>query len=520
MSSYFDRLAGFKQTKKFVAGDIDAALESLRSTLEKDVEGFEDKREAARSERVERAERDLDYFARTYFPHYCRSDRSEMMAEIDALYERSQARMVWGTYRGAAKTARYTVIANVWHCLFPAKLPAPFIVIGTADEILAKGYTGSIQVELESNTRLLQDFGSQKGKGSSKKWQEGNFTTAKGVHVLARGMGQRVRGLFKGGWRPGLIDLDDIEDNDLVRSPDQIEKTILWIEQECIPALEVGGHFHFKGNYFGEGTVLDHFRNKPDWWFWKLYPLRGKDGRSTWPSRYPDADVTKLEAELGSDNFEKEYQCNPVTKTSIFRAAWLKPWIERPDLAQLRLFAFADASAKGGEENDFKAFITLGAAQSGRMYVLDAFIRHCSMWEFLRAIVERYIVWHQVTIGFETNCFQSLILEMLPVIEKEYGIMLPTRGIDNTTNKILRISEMAAPMERGVFEFKPWAEPADEDMKELIKQIKFFGRKNVNDDGPDAMHGAWRLAKEFLAARGGAVKSAKKRESHRWSAQY
>ena len=80
-----------------------------------------------------------------------------------------------------------------------------FIMIISDSRKQAIGFTLPILLELETNTRILHDFGDMKGRP----WSRGDFVTSAGVRVLARGRGEKVRGLKNRQFRPDKALVDD-----------------------------------------------------------------------------------------------------------------------------------------------------------------------------------------------------------------------------------------------------------------------------------------------------------------------
>ena len=91
----------------------------------------------------------------------------------------------------------------------------------------AASFLEAIKVELESNPRLMADFPGQCGEG--RVWNVGTIITASNVKIQAFGAGKRMRGLRHGPHRPDLVLLDDLENDENVRSPEQRDKLEGWL---------------------------------------------------------------------------------------------------------------------------------------------------------------------------------------------------------------------------------------------------------------------------------------------------
>lgn len=96
----------------------------------------------------------------------------------------------------------------------------------------------NIKAELESNERLIEVFGSiVPERQSSLRWTQDEAQTTSGVFITARGRGGQVRGLNNKGNRPDDVTVDDLEDEESVGTPEQLNKTLDWTLKALLPVL-------------------------------------------------------------------------------------------------------------------------------------------------------------------------------------------------------------------------------------------------------------------------------------------
>jgi len=146
---------------------------------------------------------------------------------------------------------------------------------------------------------------------------------------------------------------------------------------------------------------------------------------------------------------------------------------------------------ESGRSADYKATVTVGVdRRTGIIYVLDAFIKHCSIDAMLKAIYVRYQEFHPTQMGLESNVFQKLLLRDFDRISREMGFFLPIRGVEHRVAKESRIASLSPLVERGIIRFQK----GQGDQNLLIEQLIYFPTPSVNDDGPDALEGAVKLA--------------------------
>lgn len=83
-----------------------------------------------------------------------------------------------------------------------------FLTVGI-NELRATILLQDLQVQFESNNRIVKDFGMQKAYGS---WSDGHFETTDRCNFMALGIDQPFRGLKANGVRLEYVSIDDVED--------------------------------------------------------------------------------------------------------------------------------------------------------------------------------------------------------------------------------------------------------------------------------------------------------------------
>ena len=237
-----------------------------RSQIEAEVDGF-----AAdpieRSQRRKLADADLEFFARTYFPHYVKHANAVLH---DFLYRRLPEIADNGVGdheaiaapRGNAKSTLVTQIFVIW-CLVTGRKHYPVIVMDALDQALPM--LEAIKAELEYNPRLMMDFPDATGPG--RVWQTGTILTKNDAKVQAFGSGKRMRGLRHGPHRPDLVIGDDLENDENVRSPEQRDKLQSWLTKtvlslgpadDSMDVIIIGTILHYD-------SVLNRLLDNPLW---------------------------------------------------------------------------------------------------------------------------------------------------------------------------------------------------------------------------------------------------------------
>jgi predicted phage terminase large subunit-like protein len=191
---------------------------------------------------------------------------------------------------------------------------------------------------------------------------------------------------------------------------------------------------------------------------------------------------------MGSLAFNKEKQNDPKDDEGLFREDWLRTY--HPDELTgktLTVAGFLDPSLASGESGDYKAVISVGLdPQTQTFYVLDAFIKRCSMDQLIRAVLTRQARYHYLVFGIEDNLFQRLLLDEFARASREAQIVLPLKGVTHRLAKETRLAGLSPLVERGLLRFNP----SHSDQSTLIEQLLHFPSPSVHDDGPDALEAA------------------------------
>jgi predicted phage terminase large subunit-like protein len=465
--------------------------DQILGRLFREVSAFEDTSEAAKAARRERGRTDHFYFYQTYLPHYFSSPSApfhhELVAQVDRRPGPGEVVIpaVTAAPRGFAKSTDVSFGYSLHQICYALR---HFIILGSDTEDLASDLTGYLYLELLYNERLRCDF----GELVRDNWAVDDFVALNDVRVKARGRGQRVRGLKHKNWRPDLVILDDMENDQNVRNPDLVKKLLDWITGTVYSSLEVNGSLLWVGTILARKSALYiaiHSDEEPYCnWRRRIYRAIQPDGTSLWPEKYPMATLMQQKAAMGSLAFNREKMNDPVNEGGVFQEDWLRYYYPA-DLTgkHLVVAGFFDPSIGTSESADYKAILTIGLDRREMIYyVLDAYIRKGSLDEAIRVAFVRHEQWNYWLFGVEDNLFQRLLLREFDRLALERGVRLPVRGVTQKTAKETRVSRLSSWVERGQIRFCKGQ--GNQDL--LIEQMLYFPSKTVHDDGPDALEGA------------------------------
>lgn len=515
-------------TPKQASDDLAAFAANLRQRIEAQVTGF-DPDPAACAARRKRATADFDTFVNTYFPHYIRSPhKSELhkylfrrLVEIVGS-DKSETDAI-AAPRGEAKSTLVSQLFVLW-CLVTGRKKYPVIVMDSIDQ--AYPMLEAIKAELEFNPRLSMDFPEATGQG--RVWQSGTIVTRGDAKVQVAGSGKKLRGLRHGPHRPDLCVLDDIENDEQVRNPEQRDKLQSWLTKTVLPLGGAVGKYDvvYIGTILHYDSVLSRtLANKmwrtarfrallqwPDrmdlWDTWEaLLRSAGEEEASlfymknatqmelgavvSWLAR-PVLALMKIRARDGHDAFDSEYQNDPVAGDNAPFSGCIQFWVNR--LSDWIFYGACDPSlGKAGASRDPSALLVGGMNRAtGVLDVVEAQIKKRLPDRIIEDVIELQGLYKCVLWAVETVQFQEFLRTELIKRSAARGVPVPARAVQPNSDKLLRIESLQPHVRNGLIRLHP-------NQQTLIDQLRHFPKAD-HDDGPDALHMLWTIATSGLAS--------------------
>ena len=405
-------------------------------------------------------------------------------------------RVAIGAPRGHAKSTCMTFFYPLYMALYEKK---KFIVIISASEDSAKKFLRRIRTELEANPLINYAFNSQR----SPKWSETEITLNNGCTIIAKGRGAQMRGLLSGATRPDLIILDDLEDDELVRS--QMRRLDLedWFNGAVMPTLAArSGSIVYVGTVLHEDSLLNRLLNP------SLYPdftqkkyaaiVQDPEPHALWPEHISLAKLESIkEAAIARDklaNFYMEYLNDPIpAESAVFKSEFFQYFEDLPPRNELLVEVFIDLGGGSTKKSaDPTSMVVLCLDKHNTIFIND-YINDKMGVDTKRiadAMFELYGKYKPSKFTIEKTVATNMIMQALNAEMIKRGTHLnveyvtPTRGsADRRGNmsdgKYQRIAAMQAAFKLGVIKMRPW-------MTELKEQLQAFPRA-AHDDLTDAL---------------------------------
>jgi len=513
-------------TRREFLESIGKLAAGFRQKIEAEVDGFAADA-AAGVERRTRAQDDLEFFARTYFPHYVKRANSVLhdwlYRELPAMAQRADSQcLAIAAPRGEAKSTLTTQIFVLWCVLTGRKR---YVIIGMDAFDQAAIMLEAIKAELEVNPRLRLDF--PEASGAGRVWNAGVIVTSNNAKIEAVGSGKRIRGRRHGPWRPDLFIGDDLENDENVRTPEQRDKLMAWLTQAVLKLGGAGEKFDAVviGTLLHYDSVLARLLNNPLWrsvrfkaliqwpermdlWdAWEAvlreagpeaarawYQARAADMEAgavvSWPAGRPLYELMLIRARDGHAAFDSELQNDPVAGDNAPFAGVLDGpgcwWHTLPD--GLVYYGAVDPSlGRQGASRDPSAILVGGMDRcSGVLYVVEARIARRLPDRIIEDVIQLHARYRCAAWAVEAVQFQEFLRTELVKRSAARGAPVPARAVRPLADKLLRIETLQPHLANGLIRLHPA-------QTMLIEQLRHFPKAD-HDDGPDALHMLWTLA--------------------------
>ena len=499
-----------------------------------------------------RAAKDPSYFGTYYLAHYFPLPSPPFHSELDALWRgrvmkkmdpisdcekmltAKGTRSAVAAPRGHAKSTVMS-LKNVLHAaLYGYKR---YILLVSDTEAQAVSFLDAIKNELETNERILQDFGTQPGKT----WKTSSILLSNGCRIDAVGSGQKLRGRRNYERRPDLILCDDIENDEGVRTPEQRQKLADWFWKAVCKSGDGYTDIVVIGTILHHDSLLFHLLENPGfrslkfkavlseaasplWQDWErlftdlsdvkreqtahafFYQHRKEmlsGAKVLWPQKLSYYDLRCMRLIEGDNAFYSEMQNQPIDPGAcLFSSQWFRfynPCEVDFRAARFRFYGYCDPSLGRSANSDYSAIVTLAVdGDTGLSYVWDADIQRRHPDRIITDIPEKERLLRRETgrgytlFGAETNQFQWFLKEQLARESARQGLYLPIQGVRSSEDKTMRVESLQPDVKNGYILFR-------KDQTLLLHQLSEFPL-GAHDDGPDALEGVRTLARKAQPA--------------------
>jgi len=297
--------------------------------------------------RKELARQSLIWFAKIYFSKYLFYKTAPFQKEIYKILQDDDNDLLDEiiAHRGSAKTTMAMLFYPIWAMINRRK---HHIVLISDTFSQVKDHIYNLKNELESNTRLIKDFGPFDVKmetGKKEEWQKSSMIIPNyDVKIVGKSTGQRIRGTRYKQYRPDVLVIDDIEDLEMVRTKEQRDKTHRWFTGSVIPAGEKDRTKKVLiGNLLHKDAIMNRIKKeiqegKRNGRVFE-FPIMDSKGEILWKGKYPDMKAIEAEKKnvsggtmIGMRAWQREYMLKLVPEEGqIIKDEWIQYYDSVPD---------------------------------------------------------------------------------------------------------------------------------------------------------------------------------------------
>ena len=463
--------------------------------------------EVTRAKRVAALEANPEKWFVYYFPNYYTSDPAPFhKAATKRLLRNDRWYEVRAWSRELAKSTR--AMMEILYLAMTGRVKNILLISNTFDN--AVELLTPFRINLESNNRLVNDYGDQQKAGA---WEAHKFVTKSGVSFRAIGAGQSPRGTRNEEARPDTILIDDIDTDEETRNKKRIDNKWKWIEKALIPTVSVSGKVRilFLGNIIAKYCCITKAIEKAD--HVDIVNIRDKHGKSSWPAKNSEEDIDYILSIISFTAAQQEYFNNPVSEGTVFKDI---VWGTVPKLSDFRfLVAYGDPAPSNKENkpgSSYKALPLIGE-KGGVFYVITCFLEQVKnsrfvswYWDMANYAGEKTQLYNYI----ENNSLQEPFYEQvfIPLFVAETAsrgnhINIVPDG-RKKPEKFVRIEGNLEPLNRtGRLVFNI-AEKTNPHMQRMVEQFEAVEPGlSVPVDGPDAVEGAvWIINLKMVTLQG------------------
>ena len=361
-----------------------------------------------------------------------------------------------------------------------------YIVIVSATEDLAIGHLADIAKEFRENEDLIREFDIQGLLVDAKTDVIVNFNDGHQCRFIAKGSGQKIRGLKWNGKRPGLIICDDLEEDEQVDNVDRRFKFRRWFYRALLPCRRRGGKVRMHGTILHEDALLSRLMKSTAWKTRLFKAHEGFDDFTNilWPEQFPVERLKRIRQAFIDDGdasgYSQEYLNDPFDNSEAYlmKDDFLPMGLDDYDEPKMMVVG-CDFAVSRDRKADRTSFTIGGKCSRNLLHIVDQRVKR---WDTLEWIEQMFLIqkrWNPAAFFVEGGVIWKAIS---PTLFKEMeirNIWLNCQVINPVTDKAVRGRPLQKRMRGGGCRFDKRAEWYSAYESELLR---FTGRSDAAAD--------------------------------------
>lgn len=398
--------------------------------------------------------------------------------------------------RGHAKSTAVTGAFTLASVLFRIDR---HVMIISSNETMAAQFVQDLRIEISENEVLRNLFKIKKFIKEAETELIVQLQDNYRFRILAKGAGQRMRGLKWDNMRPSLIVGDDMEDEEMVENRDRRYKFRRWFYGAVKPILREGGRIRVVGTVMHDDALLENFMpdeaekatvttplkvysNAPrrDGWVGVKYRAHDKprphdSEHFLWESKFPkETMVAEYEdyADKGLvDVYSMEYLNQPIDDSlAFFKEDWFKAspdteaWLKRSKV----YYAAADFAITEKQHSDYTAMVVVSVDEDNRLEVVHARKGRWDAYDIIENLFEIQKRYRPVMFTVEAGAIEKSLGPAIRTEMRKRNVYLNLNPLAPTASKEKRAQAIAARMRVGDVYFtkeEPWYSGFEEEVR-------------------------------------------------------
>lgn len=276
-----------------------------------------------------------------------------------------------------------------------------YICVVSATEELAIGHLGDIAKELRENEDLIKEFKIKGLPVDSKTDIVVDFEDGHQCRFIAKGSGQKMRGMKWKGKRPGLFLCDDLEEDEQVENVDRRRKFRKWFYRALLPARRRGGIVRMHGTILHEDSLLARVMKGNTWKhrLFKAHEAFDDFSNILWPEAFPPERLKRIRQTFVDDGdaagYSQEYLNDPHDNSEAYlRRADFLPMDDDDRRTPKKLYVGCDFAVSKADRANRTSFTVGGQDTRNLLHFVDQYVGRWDTLEWINLLFDVNTKYH------------------------------------------------------------------------------------------------------------------------------
>lgn len=399
--------------------------------------------------------------------------------------------------RSHAKSTAGTISYGLANILFKTR---KHVLIVSNTEEQASAFLQEMRTILVDNDKIKNLFGLSKDEKGEVKFSTdsvtelcGSFTDGSQFRILAKGSGQRLRGMLWNGTRPDLIICDDLEDDDICMNKERREKFRVWFMNALMPSRSSAGIVRIVGTILHMDSLLERlmpvekakttvieplkiYSTKKVAGQWVSIKYRAHDedfSNILWPEKFSKQELKEIrEAYIAQGNpagYSQEYLNVPIDESRAhFKRSDFNPIRKEDEKKHLNYYIAADLAISEKERADYTVFAVGGVDENNVLHIKNIIRDRMDGQTIVNTVLQLQRMYKPQAFGIESTQISKAIgpfLREQMIAHNTYPNLIELKP--HKTDKITRSYSIQGRMRVGAVRFDKeadWYQDLEDEM--------------------------------------------------------